>query len=108
MLTDLLCNDLEALDTGRPGNEKEPPLPKDNGSKSIKPNAIVANEGTIVNEKFSDTAKKAEGWDEPIPLITPVTAQVFPIDCLPEALRNFALSVAEHNQTSIGEANVHL
>ena len=101
MLTDLLCNDLEALETVKPVTEKEPPLSMGNGSKSITSDEIVANGETLVNEKFNEAAKNADSWDEPIPLEPTVMAQAFPIHCLPETLRNFALSVAEHNQTSI-------
>ena len=101
ILTELLYNDLEALETDKPGNEKEPPLPKMNGSKSIISDEIVANGRAAVNEKCSGAAEKADGWDEPIPLEPPAAAQAFPIHCLPEPLRGFALSVAEHNQTSI-------
>ena len=48
-----------------------------------------------------DDLQSAKGWEAPIPFETNITAPPFPIYCLPEIMRDFALAVAEHTQTPI-------
>ena len=103
-LTEQLNDDLAAL------NANEPHFSQGNGSKdianSISTIDIVSNEQTAVNGEFHDNSAKIGGWQEPIPLKATATAPTFPIHCLPEVLRNFALAVAEHTQTPIDMAAV--
>ena len=40
-------------------------------------------------------------WEAPISLKPAIIAPTFPVHCLPEVLRDFALAVAEHTQTPI-------
>jgi hypothetical protein len=62
---------------------------------------ITKTEG-VFNSKVSGT----EVWSDPIPFETNLTTPAFPINCLPETLRNFAQAVAEHTQTPIDMPSV--
>ena len=105
MLTNQLSEDLAAL------NGNEPSLSEKNGPQGKTQNTteIVSNSRAMVNANIDKSAKTADvtgGWDEPIPLESSVAPPPFPIHCLPKALREYALAVAEHTQTPIDMAAV--
>jgi len=65
-----------------------------------------------MNQLNEDTAMldwkngATDGWQDPVPFETVTVTPPFPIHCLPDTLRTFALAVAEHTQTPIDMAAV--
>lgn len=59
-------------------------------------NVVTANPNVLTTPTTSPN-----GWDEPLPLETTASTPPFPIHCLPEVMRYYALAVSEDTQTSI-------
>jgi len=101
-----LNDDTAMLDWKNGTSANEPPSPKVNGSQhgttvNHHNNSISTTDSTV-NEKIN----ASDEWQDPVPFEITTTTPPFPIHCLPETLRTFALAVAEHTQTPIDMAAV--